>query len=249
MSKRFTDTDMWDKEWFMKLSCKRKCLVKLVRDKCDLSGVWSPNWIIAAAYIGEPVMEEELLMIDDGNQFLKLPNGKIFCIGFVNFQYGQLSEKSPVHRKILNLLKTHKIDYKYPINRVQEEEEEKEEAKETEEDEGVAGETTFRMTVQKQKVTDLNQFLKSNFSIMTDQLKMKVGPEKYLERVEAFLLRQNESFYQTNEDFRKHFNSFILMKIPDKPLEIKSNGKMANLLDTFNDVKYNPNGRNTNIRR
>ena len=33
MAKRFTDTELWDKEWFMKLSPKLKCLVKLVRDK------------------------------------------------------------------------------------------------------------------------------------------------------------------------------------------------------------------------
>lgn len=137
MAKRFTDTDMWDREWYMALSCKLKCLVKLVRDKADLSGVWSPNWIIASTYIGEPVTEKELLLIDNGGQFKKMANGKIFCIGFVEFQYGELSEKSPVHRKILSLLKQNdlldeykKIGYQYPINRVQEEDKDKEEEKE-----------------------------------------------------------------------------------------------------------------------
>ena len=110
MAKRFTDTELWDKEWFMKLPCKLKCLVKFVRDKSDLSGVWSPNWIIANAYIGEPVNENDLLNIDNGNQFKKIANNKIFCIGFVDFQYGsELSEKSPVHRKIISLLQQHGI--------------------------------------------------------------------------------------------------------------------------------------------
>lgn len=127
MAKRFTDTEIWDKEWFMNLSCKLKCLVKFVRDKSDLSGVWSPNWPIAKAYIGEDVTIDELLNIDGGKQFKKIAGNKILCIGFIDFQYGKLSEKSPVHRKILNILQSHKIPYQHPINRVQEEEEEKEE--------------------------------------------------------------------------------------------------------------------------
>ena len=121
MAKRFTDTEIWDKEWFMKLSPKLKCLVKMVRDKCDLSGVWSPNFTIASLYIGEKVTEQELLSIDGGRQFKK-SGEKIICLGFVDFQYGNLSEKSPVHRKILNLLEGHQIPYIYPINRVKEEE-------------------------------------------------------------------------------------------------------------------------------
>ena len=127
MAKRFTDTELWDKEWFMKLSPKLKCLVKMVRDKCDLSGVWSPNWIIANTYIGEKVTEEELLSINNGLQFEKNENGKIICLDFIRFQYGKLSDKSPVHRKILSILEFHKIEYKHPIDRVQEEEEEEEE--------------------------------------------------------------------------------------------------------------------------
>jgi hypothetical protein len=69
-----------------------------------------------ATYLGEQATEAELLEIDEGRQFIKISGGKIFCIGFVSFQYGELSEKSPVHRKIINLLVNHKIDYKHPIN-------------------------------------------------------------------------------------------------------------------------------------
>jgi uncharacterized phage protein (TIGR02220 family) len=136
MAKRFTDTELWDKEWFMNLPVKLKCLVKAVRDKCDIAGIWSPNWRIMSAYVGETVTEKELLEIDGGNQFVKIPGGKIFCVGFIQFQYGEdLSEMSPVHRKILKILATHKIDYKYPIYRVQEKEEEKEVEEEKEKEE------------------------------------------------------------------------------------------------------------------
>lgn len=137
MAKRFTDTDLWDKEWFMNLPPKLKCLVKYVRDKCDIAGFWSPNWRLASMHIGEEVTENDLLSIDYGQQFEKTPDGKISCIGFINFQYGEtLSEKSPVHRKVQAILDKNKIDYTHPQNRVlntlQDKEEEEEEVKEEE---------------------------------------------------------------------------------------------------------------------
>lgn len=118
MAKRLTDTDIWDKEWFMNLPPKLKCLVKFVRDKCDLAGVWSPNWALACTYIGDKVTEQELVSIDEGKQFVKLESGKIFCVDFIQFQNGTLSDKSPIHIKILSLLKSHNIPYPYPIHRV-----------------------------------------------------------------------------------------------------------------------------------
>lgn len=112
MAKRFTDTEIWDKEWFMSLPTKQKCLVKYVRDKCDLAGVWYPNYMLASVYIGEQVTEDDLLTIDDGNQFEKLQDGKIYCTGFVDFQYGSsLNPSSPVHKKIIDILKKNNIDF------------------------------------------------------------------------------------------------------------------------------------------
>lgn len=116
MSKRLTDTDLWDKEWFMALPPRLKCAVKFIRDKCDLAGVWSPNWMLANIYINDPAMpikEEEVLNIDGGKQFQKLPSGKIFCVDFVLFQNGVIKPDatSPIHVKILELLTSHGIDY------------------------------------------------------------------------------------------------------------------------------------------
>lgn len=177
MAKRFTDTEMWDKEWFMSLPCKLKCLVKMVRDKCDLCGVWSPNWIIATAYVGEKVNEQELINIDNGNQFKKLENGKIYCVGFVEFQYGKLSEKSPVHNKIIGLLEQNKIletynkiPYQHPINRVldKEEEEYKEKDKEIQGKIKIIENTNKELT---ELEIALNEFKKMRVSIkrkMTD---------------------------------------------------------------------------------
>ena len=136
--KRFTDTDIWDKEWFMTLPPKLKCLVKFVRDKCDHSGVWQPNWVLAVTYIGEPVTEKELLSIDDGKQFEKMQCGKIYCSGFVFFQYGELKDTCMPHRKVISLLQKHGIyqrvlkGYQKGIKR--DKDKDKEEDKDTEEE-------------------------------------------------------------------------------------------------------------------
>lgn len=118
MSKRLVDTEIWDKEWFMTLSPKLKCLVKFVFAKCDIAGIWEANWILASTYIGENCSEKELLSINGGAQFVKLESGKIFCPDFIFFQNGILGNKSPIHLKIKDILSKNNIPYPYPINRV-----------------------------------------------------------------------------------------------------------------------------------
>jgi hypothetical protein len=110
MAKRFTDTEIWDKSWFMDLSPKMKCFVKFVRDKCDIAGLWHPNYTLASLYIGERVEENDLLLIDEGEQFEKLPDGKILCKGFIDFQYGgKLNPSSPIHAKVISILEKYNI--------------------------------------------------------------------------------------------------------------------------------------------
>lgn len=140
MAKRFTDTDIWDKQWFYDLKPRLKCLVKYVRDKCDVSGVWSPNWALASSCVGDRVNLADLLKIDNGNQFEKLEDGKIFCAGFIQFQYGTLTEDCRPHRKIIATLKKHGLyervleGYCKGINTHKEEDKDKEEEGDKEED-------------------------------------------------------------------------------------------------------------------
>ena len=35
MAKRFTDTEIWQKDWFLDLPIKQKLLVKFIFDNCD----------------------------------------------------------------------------------------------------------------------------------------------------------------------------------------------------------------------
>lgn len=95
MAKRFSDTLIWEKEWFMKLTPKHKCLFRYLTERCDPAGVWEPNWTLATIYIGEKVDRSDLALLND--QIVILENGKIWLSGFIIFQYGKLSDKSPAH--------------------------------------------------------------------------------------------------------------------------------------------------------
>lgn len=97
--KRFTDIEIWDKEWYMDLSPKHKCLMKYIFDKCDACGCWKPNWKLASLHIGEDVNFSDLSKLPK-DQYEVLENGKIYIIDFIKFQYGTLSEKSPAHKPV-----------------------------------------------------------------------------------------------------------------------------------------------------
>lgn len=128
MAKRFCDTDIWDKQWFMELSCKHKCLIRFLFDKCDVAGVWSANFGLASSYIGEKVTEADFEFLSSHIQ--KISEKKFFVVDFIEFQYGRLSKASPPHVKVIALLEKYGIKikgYSRGIDTPQEEEEVKEE--------------------------------------------------------------------------------------------------------------------------
>lgn len=107
MAKRFTDTELWDREWFMILSCKHKLLIKYLFDKCDVAGIWQPNWALASTYIGQKVSAADLQVFKKHIDILT--DGKIFVVDFISFQYGELSENCAPHKKIINILKKYNL--------------------------------------------------------------------------------------------------------------------------------------------
>lgn len=138
MAKRFTDTELWDKEWFMILSCKHKLLIKYLFDKCDVAGIWQPNWALASTYIGQKVSDADLSVFKKHIDIL--PDGKVFVVDFIDFQYGELSENCAPHKKIIGILKKYNLyervlqGYSKGTATLMDMEEEKEEEKDKEKD-------------------------------------------------------------------------------------------------------------------
>lgn len=108
MANRFTDTEIWEQDWFIDLPMKYKIFWTYIKDKCDNVGIWRPNKSIIQKIIGEPLDLSEFLMFvncDGKDRILVLPNGRWFLKEYFIFQYGAtFSPDSPVHRGALKRL-------------------------------------------------------------------------------------------------------------------------------------------------
>jgi hypothetical protein len=138
MPKRFTDSAIWGKEWFMDLKAGEKAAWFYIKDQCDAVGVWQPNFKLASFILGSEDMDwEEFRQRCNGNIEL-LPNGKWFLPDFCSFQYGEISLEStskPI-MSYVKLLRAHGLLERVlkPYGRSYESSQEKEKEKEKEKD-------------------------------------------------------------------------------------------------------------------
>lgn len=105
MSKRFTETEVWDDPWFRRLPACTKLFWKYICDKADMVGTWKVDFELAEFVIGCKLDPESILQsINFGKERVKiLESGSLwFLTDFIKFQYGNLSPKCSAHRGILN---------------------------------------------------------------------------------------------------------------------------------------------------
>lgn len=127
MSKRFTDTEKWNKRWFRLLSPSDKCLWMYLCDTCDLVGVCEPDFERASFHLNGVVSKETLEKFGDRVEWL--PNGKLWIIGYVEFQYRVLDTLCRAHKPVFTLLNKYGLTDRVLhslSNRVQEKDKEKE---------------------------------------------------------------------------------------------------------------------------
>lgn len=86
-------------------------------------------------------------------------------------------------------------------------------------------ESLFEITVESKKIKNLVAYVHQTFPRMEETLKMKVTSGIYLERQEAFILRNNDGSYTTEKDFRNHYSNFILKPPPPEQKEKYSGQK------------------------
>lgn len=135
MSKRFTDTNIWDKEWFMDLHPAEKTAFFYIKDKCDNVGVWSPNFKSANFHIGCEIDWGKLIKHSHGNIII-LENKKWFIKDFCEFQYGGIdfnSSSKPILSYIKQIEKHKLTEYfkelQYPMVTPKEKEKDKDKEK------------------------------------------------------------------------------------------------------------------------
>jgi len=141
MAKRFTDTAIWQDEWFMDLSPDYKLAYMFIKDNCDQAGVWKPNKRLADIMIGIRIDWEDFLLTA-GNRIKIIQGGNWWLPKFIDFQYGKLSEACKPHLKVIEILKKYDLykGYTKGIHTLEDKEEDKykeeEEDKEEEKEKG-----------------------------------------------------------------------------------------------------------------
>lgn len=98
MAKRFIDSSMFDKDWFLDLPSKYKILWIYIISKCDVAGVFDPSLKQASRTLGEVYDYDETLSAMQKQ--IEEINGKWFVKDFIRFQYG--SHVSPKMVKPIN---------------------------------------------------------------------------------------------------------------------------------------------------
>lgn len=116
MKKIYSDSEIWNKEWYLKYSLKLRMLLKYIFDNAHTSGVFEPNYIMLSFYMGETVAKEDIIELQkiyqeyeckknpDASLIEELPDGKFWVVGMAYFQCGALSQNTPAHKKIIETL-------------------------------------------------------------------------------------------------------------------------------------------------
>lgn len=114
MGKRFTDTNKYKKPFIRGLQGAYKLLWDFLYHDCDHAGIWIVDFEIAQSYIGKdmPVnAKHALTYFNDGEvRIIEIDNGKKWFIpSFIEFQYGQLTEKNRAHASVIQILLKHNL--------------------------------------------------------------------------------------------------------------------------------------------
>lgn len=115
MAKRFADTEIWNKDWFLELSIKQKLLMKYIFDNCDCAGVYEISFRNLKNCFDEEVTLDDFKGL---KQVKFIEKNKVFVEDFIEFQYGvsinDLNPKNNIHRGILKCLAKHKFIKPFP---------------------------------------------------------------------------------------------------------------------------------------
>lgn len=116
MPKRFTDTEIWDEDWFLEFPIKYQLLWKYINDKCDHAGIWRPNKrkFEFGSRCKVDLNKFLTLINEEKERIFTLDNGRWFIVGFIPFQYCDrgriLNTNNRVHASVLEILKKNGVN-------------------------------------------------------------------------------------------------------------------------------------------
>ena len=111
MTKRFCDTEIWNKAWFQDLPIKQKLLTKFIFDNCDCAGILEISWRLLKFYFDEEITKEDFQKI---KQVKFLNENTIFVEDFILFQCSinsltDLNANNNAHKGIIKRLEKYNL--------------------------------------------------------------------------------------------------------------------------------------------
>lgn len=110
MVKRLSDSEIWNKDWFLDLTDKQKLLVKFLFDNCDCAGIYEISKRMLRVCFEQEITREDFEAI---KQVRFINENTIFIEDFIDFQYkvkvSELNPKFSVHKGIIAKLNKYGI--------------------------------------------------------------------------------------------------------------------------------------------
>jgi hypothetical protein len=111
MSKRDTDTRLWEEDWFLSLPGADQLWWFWIKDHCDHAGIYRPNVRLYKAVTGFEITSEFMSAVNSDKERIRiLPNGKWWIVGFCLFHYPSLNTKNRFHKSVIDTLLKNGID-------------------------------------------------------------------------------------------------------------------------------------------
>lgn len=112
MAKRFTDTELWNQDWFLDIPKDYKLFYFYMKDACNHAGIFKPNFRVFSALNDCIIDSAEALKFfnSDKERILVLKNGRWLIKDFFLFQYGsKLNDKNKCHQSVLKSLEDNNV--------------------------------------------------------------------------------------------------------------------------------------------
>lgn len=112
MAKRFTDTELWNQDWFLDIPKDYKLFYFYMKDACNHAGIFKPNFRVFSALNDCLIDGAEALKFfnSDKERILVLDNGRWLIKDFFLFQYGtKLNNKNKCHQSVFKSLEENNV--------------------------------------------------------------------------------------------------------------------------------------------
>ena len=212
MTKRFCDTEIWNKNWFQNLPIKQKLLTKFIFDNCDCAGIYEISWKLLKVYFDEEITKEDFQQI---KQVKFLSEDIIFIEDFVLFQCSikslyELDLNNNAHKGIIkrlekyNLLQAPNVPLTSPSlgahSGAQEKEKEKEKDKDKDKEKEIEKiNPDFYFSDEKEKVFEIYKAECPHLIPLSFEPKNK----RIIDKINSYLNEINEDFEQYKALCRK----------------------------------------------